>query len=319
MAGVSRTTVSFVLNNVTGMRISEETRQKVLTASRELNYHPDAYVECQSTDKAFADALLPEVLRGLHEAARQENYHVLFEPIPPNGNSSDRYSKLIRERHADGIVLSGPRFDDEELLRLHEEGFPVVLQGQLPGADIPFVDVDNVGGARLATEHLISLGHRRIALITNAPLVYTAAADRRIGYLHALSEAGLEVDESLIKAGSFNPQSGATAMEELLVADPRPTAVFVAGDTVAIGALQAAKRAGLHIPNDLAVVGFDDAPMAEFLDPPLTTVRLPAYGLGWGAGETLIRIVNDEQIQTSQIFLETELVIRKSCGATKRR
>ena len=146
------------------MRISEETHQKVLAASRELNYHPDAsarrlvrgrtqvigYVECQSPYQAFADAFLPEVLRGLHEAARQENYHVLFEPIPPNGNSSDSYSRLIRERQTDGIVLSGPRFDDEELLRLHEEGVPVVLQGQLPGADIPFVDVDSVGGARLA-------------------------------------------------------------------------------------------------------------------------------------------------------------------------
>ncbi|MFQ5406900.1 MAG: LacI family DNA-binding transcriptional regulator [Anaerolineales bacterium] len=332
-AGVSRTTVSFVLNDVTGMRISPETRQRVLDAASELKYHPDVsarrlvsgrtqvigYIECQSTGQAFADVFLPEVLRGLHEAVCDQGFHVLFEPIAPDQNSTDRYAQLIRERHVDGIVFSGPRFDNsDELLRLHDEGVPVVLQGRLPGASIPYVDVDNVGGARQAVEHLIALGHERIALITNAPLVYTAAADRRAGYAGALQRAGIPVEPALMQTGSFSAQSGAAAMRDLLALPDRPTAVFVAGDTVAIGAIQAAREAGLRVPGDIAFVGFDDVPLAEYLDPPLTTIRLPAYGLGWGAAEALVRLINGEELQTTEILFDTELIVRESCGVSRR-
>ncbi|HSD82373.1 MAG TPA: LacI family DNA-binding transcriptional regulator, partial [Anaerolineae bacterium] len=227
LAKVSRTTVSFVLNNVPGMRISDETRQRVIEAVRQLDYHPDAtarrmvkgrtniigFVLRQTPDQVFSDRFLPEVLHGLSKAASAQGYHILIEPAPPDDPSS--YMRLIRERHVDGVVLSGPRFDDEDLLRVHAEGAPVVLMGQLPNSGLPFVDVDNVGGALLATQHLISLGHRRLAFISNAKTAYTASAQRLSGYQHALAEAGLRCDESLIRYGNFTAMSGEAAMNDL--------------------------------------------------------------------------------------------------------
>jgi len=327
LAGVSRTTVSFVLNNITDMRISEETRQKVLEAARRLNYHPDAiarrmvsgktriigFVLRQSPEQAFADLFLPQVLNGLSQAAARKGYQVLFEPIAPE-NSTSMYTRLVAERHVDGIVLSGPRFDDPDLIRLHQEGAPIVLIGRIPQLDIPYVDVDNIGGARMAVDYLIRLGHRRIALITNAPLSYTASAERLEGYRQALEQAGLSYEESLVRFGNFTPQSGYQAMESLLASKPLPDAVFVASDTVALGALQAIRHAGLRIPQDISLIGFDDIPLAGFLDPPLTTVHLPAYNLGWEAAEMLLqRLHNAEDYPPESRLLPTHLVERESC------
>lgn len=327
LAGVSRTTVSFVLNNVPGMRISEETRQAVLKAAQQLNYHPDAtarrmvlgqtsvigFVMRQSPAQAFADLFLPQVLNGLYQAASDEDYHMLLQPISPD-DTSGGYVRLLRERQVDGIVLSGPRSDDQELLKIHAEGAPIVLIGQLPSTDIPFVDVDNVGGARLATQHLTSLGHRRIAMITNAPPEYTACIERLAGYRQALETAGMIFDHTLLRYGNFTPQSGALAMNELLSLDPLPGAVFVASDTVALGAMQSIRNRKLHIPEDIAVIGFDDISPAEFMDPPLATVRLPAYGLGWGAANMLIRLIEGEEVKNPHLLLETQLIVRESCG-----
>jgi LacI family transcriptional regulator len=329
-AGVSRTTVSFVLNDVPGIRISEETRQIVLQAARDLDYHPDAtarrmvsgrthvigFVLRQEHDQAFADRFVPVVLTGVSAAASAQGYKILFEPIPP-GDNTGAYTRLTRERHVDGIVLSGPRLDDEELLRSPGQGAPVVLLGQLPNTNLPYVDVNNFGGARQAAAHLARLGHRRIGLITNADLVYTASADRRAGYQAALEEAGLPYREELVRYGDFTPQSGAVAMEQLASLDDPPTAVFVASDTVALGALQALRRRGLRVPDDMALVGFDDIQLSAFIDPPLSTVRLPAYGLGWGAADLLMRLIDGEEIRAPYVLLETELVVRESCGAAR--
>jgi LacI family transcriptional regulator len=328
LAEVSRTTVSFVLNEVPGIRISEETRQRVLEAAKHLNYHPDAtarrmvtgrtnvigFILRQSPDQVFGDQFLPQVLNGLTHAAAAQNYHVLIEPIPPESEPG-AYLRLVRERHVDGIILSGPRFDDEELLRFHAEGWPLVMMGQLPNTDLMSVDIDNVGSAAAATQHLIALGHRRIALITNAQPTYTATMERLTGYRQALESACLAYDETLVEFGGFTPPSGAVAMNRLLQLSPRPTAVFVASDTVALGALQAIRGCGLRVPNDIALVGFDDVPLSEFVDPPLTTIRLPAYGLGWGAADLLLRAINHEEIQQRSVLLESELIVRKSCGA----
>lgn len=328
LANVSPTTVSFVLNNVPGMRISEETRTAVLEAARQLNYHPDAtarrmvsgktqiigLVMRQSPEQAYADRLLPQILLGLSRSASAKGYHILFEPIAPT-DRSDTYMKLIQERHVDGIVLSGPRYDDQELLKIHADGAHIVLLGQLPNSNIPFVDIDNIGGARLATQHLVGLGYRRIALITNASPAYTASADRVTGYQQALEAASIPFDQALISYGKFTVQSGINAMNELFINNSNLTAVFVASDTVALGALQAIRSQGLRVPEDIALVGFDDIPLAEYVDPPLTTIRLPAFGLGWGATEMLIRLIEQEEIQNQNVLLETELVVRRSCGA----
>ncbi len=324
LAGVSRTTVSFVLNRLEGVSISESTRERVWEAARKLNYHPNAagrklvsgksntlgLVLCQSPEQVFADAFLPRVILGVEQAAMQEKFHVLLKPVEPG--DTEGYSRLIRENHVDGIILSGPRQDDGEIVRLFSEGVPLMLLGQLPGTDLGFVDVDAVSGAEGAVVHLLEAGHRRIGMITNAPLTYTSAQQRRDGYLNALRQKNIEPEISLVKQGNYTPASGYHAMQELLAETPRPTAVFVASDVVAAGAILAARRAGLRIPEDIAIAGFDDIPMAEYLDPPLTTVRLPAFGLGWAAGERLVRLIRGEGLDQTGIYLESQLIIRES-------
>ena len=323
-SGVSRTTVSFVLNDVPGISISDATRQRVLEAAKELNYYPDStgrklasgksntlgLVLRQSHEQVFADALLPQVLLGIEQAATAQGYQILLKPLEPEDGNG--YMRLVHENHVDGIILSGPRLEEAEIIHLHQEGLPIMLMGQLPGSGLPFVDIDAVDGAARAVNHLIEHGHRRIAMITNASLEYTSAQQRRTGYQNALKNAGIEPDESLLQEGTYTPASGFKAMEILLEASPRPTAVFIASDVVSLGAIRAIKQAGLRIPQDIAVVGFDDIPLADYYDPPLTTIRIPAYGLGWAAGERLVRLVQSETLDQEGMLLESELVIRKS-------
>jgi LacI family transcriptional regulator len=328
LAGVSRTTVSFVLNDVPGRRISEETHRKVLEAARELDYHPNisarrlvmgqtrilAYVERQAPDRAFADAFLPQVLRGVHDAASASNYEVLFAPVPVE-SADNRCETLLRAGHVDGIILSGPRIDDTELRQLLETRAPIVVQGQWPGVPAASVDIDNIQAARMAVQHLVELKHKRLAMIAHAPLAFTAATTRLQGYRDVVNSNGLSSSADRVVVADFTPESGEQAMESLLASDPLPTAVFVSSDTVAMGAMRAAKRHGYSIPEDISFVGFDDIPMAIYHDPPLTTIRLPAYGIGWAAADLLIRLIDQEHVRDRKVLLESELIIRTSCGA----
>ncbi len=326
--GVSRTTVSLVLNDVPDVRISPETRQRILDVAHRLNYYPDAaarrlvsgktrtiaLVWHRGPDQTYRDAFLPGILQGITRAARHYGYHVIFYPIEPN-EPNDAYVELARGRHTDGIILSGPRADDTHLLDLHKEDFPLVLQGQLPDSDIPSVDVDNVSGARAAVEHLLAQGHRHVAMITNAPLAYTASRQRVEGYRQALERAGIPYDECLVQYGNFDEESGQAAMEALLACQEHPTAVFIASDMVALGALRAISEHNLRVPQDIAIVGFDDITAARFITPALTTVHVPTFGLGWSAAEMLIRFIERDVPDKIHVLLDTELVIRESCGA----
>jgi DNA-binding LacI/PurR family transcriptional regulator len=240
---------------------------------------------------------------------------LLFRPVEvdePNGS----YAELVRGRHTAGLILSGPRSDDAYLLDLHEDGFPVVLHGQLNGSEIPCVDVDNVQGALDAVRHLLSLGHRRIGIITNAPLVYVASRQRLEGYRQALEEADVAYDQALVRQGNFDEESGYVAIKQLLAVDDAPTAVFIASDMVAMGALRALQEEGVSVPQELAIVGFDDITAARFITPALTTVHVPTFGLGWSGAELVIRIVDGDRPKHIRFLLDTELVIRESCGAS---
>lgn len=324
LARVSRSTVSFVLNNVPGISFSEATRKRVLEAAKTLNYFPNVagkklvsgksytigLVLRQSPEQIFADAFLPQVLLGVEQAAMQQGFHVLLKPLDPNDTKG--YARLVTENHVDGILLSGPRQNDDALMQLHQQRVPIMLMGQLPRTDIPFVDVNATAGAELAVTHLIECGHKHIGMITNATLDYTSAQQRRDGYVRALKKAKLPANRARIKTGNYTPGSGFAAMNALLQMTPRVTAVFVASDVVAMGAIRAIKKAGLRIPKDIAVVGFDDIPLAEFYDPPLTTIRLPAYGLGWAGGERLIRLIQGEGLNEASLLLESTLITRQS-------
>jgi DNA-binding LacI/PurR family transcriptional regulator len=321
-AGVSRTTVSFVLNDRANTGIAEETRERVLRAAKELGYHAHGparalagglsmtigLVLLQTPDQVAADALLAETLLGIADEARSDGYRVLVEALSPDGQ---RYSDIVRSRRVDGLIVSGPRADDLELRGIVRDGFPVILQGSLPGLPVPSVDVDNRTGAAAAVAHLVGLGHRRIGIVTNAPLSYTAAADRLAGYRDALGASGIEDDGALVAEGAFDAASGYSATRALLRRAGGLTAIFVASDIVAFGALRALREAGLRVPDDVSVVGFDDIPLACHFDPPLTTVRLPARGLGAAAGRALIDRLAGRPV-TNRTLLATELVVRDS-------
>jgi DNA-binding LacI/PurR family transcriptional regulator len=327
MAGVSRTTVSFVLNHRADVKIPAGTRQRVVDAATQLGYQPNAsarqlaggrshvlaLVLHQSPEQVASDAVLAETLRGLSAAARAGGFRVMVELLVPEGPETS-YSSLLRAQHADGLIVSGPRSDDPSLQELVRDGFPVVLQGSFPDISILSVDVDNVAGARGAVEHLLSLGHRRIACITNAPLVYTAAQERLAGYKAALAAAGIAYDPVLVAEADFDAPSGHTAMAELLA---RTTfdAAFIASDVVALGAIGALRQAGRRVPDDVSIVGFDDIPLAAYFDPPLTTVRLPAFELGQAAGRALLERLAD-RANPHRTLLPTELIVR---GSTARR
>ena len=320
-AGVSRTTVSFVLNDRPGTNISLTTRERVREAAAELGYHPHAsarglaggmshilgFVLRQSPEQVAGDAALAETLSGLAAAARTAGFRVMVEPLDPVQGS---YESLLRAQHADGIVVSGPRIDDAGLARLARDGFPIVLQGSLPGINVPSVDIDNFSGALRAVEHLIGLGWRRIACITNAPLAYTASQQRLDGYRAALDAAGIPFDENLVAHAAFDAGSGHRVMADLL-RRASIEAVFVASDVVAFGAIAAIREAGLRVPDDISVVGFDDIALAAFFDPPLTTVRLPAYDLGVAVGTALLDRVAGRPVP-DRTLLPTELIVRSS-------
>lgn len=327
-AGVSRTTVSLVLNNVEGIQISEETRNRVIYTAKELDYVPDAAARALASRRAqiiglvltrsphhiASDAFLTHILDGLIGVIHLHGMRLLIDIIEPE-HQKEAYLQLVRAKHIDGVILSGPRFDDQALRALEEVGFPTVLMGQLPGTNISSVDVDNRAAARKAVTHLLSLGHTQIACITNAPLLYTAADERLNGYRDAIERGGLAYNENLVRFGDFDIESGYRQMSDLLASATRFTAAFVASDEVALGAKAALRQAGLKIPGDVALVGFDDLPMAYYTDPPLTTVHLPAIELAQQASELLLDLLKGRQVTKRKVILDTHLVVRESCGA----
>jgi DNA-binding LacI/PurR family transcriptional regulator len=324
LAGVSRTTVSFVLNDVRNFQIPEETRQRVWEAARQLDYYPDASARSlasqrsgnigvllrRSADRAFGDVFLMEVLIGIHQVTQAQRYHILLEAI--EDDAPDAYISLVRSRQVDGLIVSGPRVDDRQLRELEGEGFPVVLLGHLPESQLCQVDVDHRRAVRTAVDFLLYRGHRRIGFIGQGPPIYTATLARRRGYAEALAAADLPQNETLIAYANFSRESGYHAMQALLALAERPTGVFAGSDLVAFGALAAARDAGLRVPADIAVVGFDDVPMAADVTPPLTTVHLPAQLLGQTAAEMLLQLISGQEVTARTVLLDTHLVLRQS-------
>lgn len=327
-AGVSRTTVSLVLNNVPGVQISEATRLRVLQAARELNYVPDAAAQAlasrqsqiigliliRTPDQIASDVFLTQTLDGLIKSVHSAGMRLLIDIIEPEKQEAT-YIQMIRAKRIDGIIISGPRFEDEALDILRDSNFPTVLLGQLPDSGFYSVDVDNRAAAFTAVTHLIGLGHKPIACITNAPAIYTAAVDRLNGYRQAIETAGLNYDPGLVRFGEFDSESGYQQMRSLLESGVEFSAAFVASDLVAYGAIAAIRERGLRIPDDVAIVGMDDLPVSRFLAPPLTTIRLPAIELALQAAGTLFQLLQGEQPEQRQIILDTSLVVRSSCGA----
>lgn len=324
-AGVSRTTVSYVLNNVEAVNISEETRQRVLAAAEELGYVPDAAAQALRSGRTQtiglilprtqphpkADSAHFRIIEGLIEVAQQFDVRLLIDAVRET-QDAHTYVKLARNKRIDGLILSDVRVDDLALTELASETFPLVVLGRLPGIKVSSVEFDNWSGARSAVEHLIGQGHTRIGLIAHAPTRFTGAEERIRGYQDALTGHGITVDQALIRYGDYSATSGYTAALSLLKVDPAPTALFVTSDEVVLGVLAALRKRNVSVPGDIAVVGFDDNPFAQYLSPPLTSVRLPFEEMGRQAGKILLDMILGKAKPGRQILLETELRVRDS-------
>lgn len=334
LAGVSRSTVSRVVNGHPNVR--PEVRERVWEVIRQTGYQPHAAARSlvtrrtrviglmipQAVTTLFTDPYFPILMRGVADACNAHNYHLMLSlfsqrQIRDSRTHQDQlYQQVLRGRYLDGVVVSSAPLDDPIFPRLLEENVPFVIVGRYPHERVSYVDVDNVVGARMAVEHLLRLGHERIATITGPPNM-CAGQDRLEGYRQALAARGIPVDERLIAEGDFTEQGGRTAMQRLL--PHRPTAVFAASDMMAVGALKTIREAGLSVPEDIALVGFDDVPLASMVDPPLTTVRQPIEQLGSMAVELLISLLeNPGGDSVHRVVLPTELVIRASCGVRTR-
>jgi DNA-binding LacI/PurR family transcriptional regulator len=333
-AGVSRTTVSFVLNNVSRAGIPEETRQRVLESARFLGYVPNAAAKSlasgasqtiglvvASTEHLPVDAFIPQVLYSLCRDSHALGYRVLLETVE-DVSKPGAYDDLVRGQRIDGLIVINTRSDDAQLPELIRRNFPVVLIGASEWAALGertgVIWNDARQASRQATEHLLALGHSRIAHITFSPEDYHATQDRKLGYLEALQAANVS-DCGLLEHGNYSAESGFVAMQKLLKRRQRPTALFAGNDTVAIGAMAAIQESGLRIPQDIAVVGYDDIPTARYLSPSLTTVQVSATEHGRLAVRTLGKLMQGQKTDRMQQLQNTPLIVRDSCGARVRK
>ena len=328
-AGVSRSTVSRVINH--HPNVSAATRARVEAAVEKCSYRPHAVARSlatsrtnilgmvipESVTKLFTDPYFPLMLRGATEACNRREYHLILSLFTASVESSVMHDRMAQSGYLDGVIAANASLDDKLIPSLFEEGIPFVNIGRHPDDRVNYVDVDNIGGARMATEHLIRLGHRRIGTISG-PLDMTPAQDRLEGFREVMSTHRLPVSEGLLAAGDFTEAGGRAAMMQLL--PEKPTAVFAASDSMAIGAIKAIRAAKLRVPKDIAIVGFDDIPSALTVDPELTTVRQPIERIGQLSVETLISLLEGEAAEegrssTQRFVLPTQLVVRGSCGS----
>jgi len=327
LAGVSRSTVSRVINDQPNVR--QETRERVWQAIRESRYQPHAVARSLATNRTqiigmvipetvttlFTDPFFPLFLRGATEACNTHRYQLMLSLFTGLPDDQEMYQRVVRNGYLDGVIVASASTDDPLLPNLLRDRIPMVSVGRYPDERVNYVDVDNIGGARMAVEHLIRLGHRRIGTITGR-LDMPHGQDRLAGYKEALQANGIQVEDGLIAEGDYTESGGMTAMRRLLHASP--TAAFIASDTMAIGALRVLAQVGLRVPEDVALVSFDDIPISGAVQPPLTTVRQPIERLGATAVDLLVGLLErpaSEASAAQRIVLSAELAVRKSCGA----
>ncbi len=326
-AQVSTATVSYVLNG-TGV-VSEATRARVLAAVAELGYQPNHSARALRTRShtigvvapgiasRLADPATAEILAGLSEAATAAGYCLLIAAPTEHEAEADMALRLARSGRVDGLIIFDLRVDDERVTLLTSARIPVVALGA-PAAAIacPVVGFDLRAGATMATQHLIRLGHRRIALLT-APSDLSSSEPFYAGYTAALHAAGLRRDAALVIEAGTSEDDGLAAMQELLTARQPPTAVITATDTLAFGVMHALRDAGRAVGSDISVVGCDDLPLAAHTYPPLTTLRAPRREVGATLARHLIALIERRGAPAATLF-PLRLIIRQSTAAPPR-
>lgn len=330
LAGVNPSTVSRVLAN--NPRISEETRQRVLKAMQELGYHPNlvarnlvrrstetiGLVLPRAAEEVFLNPFFPELIRGISSIARREGYDLLLATGESEAEEKEAVLRMVRGRRVDGVILLVSRVDNRLGEELEAHRFPVALVGKpMQERDMCWVDNDNITAAFQATDYLLGLGHRRIGLILGS-LEFVVSLDRLDGYKQALQAQGLEFERKLVVHSDYTQVEGYRAMAELLERVPDLTAVLVADDLMAFGAIQAIRERGLRVPRDISVVGFNNVPMSRFTAPPLTTVEVFTYRLGARVAELLIEKIRQPAARAGQDCIATELIVRKSTAPPRK-
>ena len=326
-AGVSIATVSYALNE--SAPVSEATRARVLAATKELGYRPSVIARSLRAQESRIigyswhqlppdhwHPILDRFLHSMAEAAEAQGYHILTFTSSPGSEAWQPYEKLMLTGRVDGFIVSNTDRDDARIRHLLDSGFPFVAFGRANEEwDFPYVDVDGAAGIRQAVEHLLALGHRRIGLIA-WPETSLTGQYRYQGYVAALHAAGISPDPARVVRTEHAEASGRQAMRTLLNLPPdrRPTAVVALSDLMAIGGINAIYEAGLQPGHDVAVVGFDDVPMAQYLQPPLTTLRQPIAEVGEQAVNMLLQLIRGEELVERKVLLPSTLIVRESSG-----
>lgn len=320
-ANVAVSTVSRMLNN--SGPVSSETRKRIAQAAEALGYVPNATARSLITKKTHTlGVLLPdlygefysEVIRGIDQTAQQHQYHILVSSSHNERSEMEAALKAMRGR-VDGLIVMSPYIDAATLEANLPANLPVVLLNcNASGSRFDALNIDNYDGAYALVAHLIALGHRRIAIIKGEEKNLDAQ-ERLRGYRAALADNGETLQRDWELEGDFTQAAGYRAAEAMLHLTPRPTALFASNDAMAVGAMSALRAAGLRIPEDVAVGGFDDIPIVQYLNPPLTSVHVPISDLGTRAMKRLLEaIATGNEHEKRQDVMPTTLVVRASCG-----
>ncbi len=321
-AGVSVATVSRVINN--SDTVSSVTKLKVQEAIRKLKYKPNKVAQrlrAKNTQRNLIGLLVPdiqnpfyvEVVRGVEDYSYKKGYAVLMGNFAQDEEKEKMYLDIMRSEEIDGLIVAPANERDEKLLQIIKNGLPVACVDRgLSGVGVDVILVDNEKGAFDAVNHLIKLGHERIAYIGGLKNIPTTL-QRKDGYLRALQSNKIKVDDSIIRLGDSKHESGRIIAEKLLKLKNPPTAFFTGNNLITLGALETIHKMKLGIPDDIAVIGFDDMPWAISLNPPLSAISQPGYEIGLRAADILIQRITDPERLPVKVVLDTELKIRESC------
>ena len=322
-ANVSAMTVSRVINGAGPVK--KETRERVERVIDELHYRPNLNARSLSSKKSmmigviinrvkqvFFDNYIGQISSGVTDAAAERNYRVMFFPVQTDYNHAFAYYDIVRSHIPDGLIILRSKIDDPHIQVLADHDVPFVLVNHKKyKKNYNFVDTENVKGAEMAMNYLFARGHRKIAFLAGS-MDETNSRDRLKGYRSALAKHGIEYSEALVLYGDFNKEKAYKETGTLLPGMGRPTAILASDDYMAIGAVQRIQDEGLSVPDDIAIIGFDDVEPASFIKPALTTIRQPLVELGDAAAKGLIDIIENKQKTPVHKFLKVELIERDS-------
>ena len=321
-AGVSLPTVSKVVNGRPDVSPTTRARvEQLLDRHKYPRTGPRLSRRSGLIDLVFIGLDSPwavEILRGVEEWGAQQGTAIAVSSVRHGDARPASWTSTIASHHSDGVILVITKVTEAQVSQLRGAGIPLVVidPANTPPADIPSVGATNWAGGFAATEHLLSLGHRRIAAITGPP-DYLCSLARLDGYRSGLERAGVAFDPALVRYGDFRHEGGFSCAAELLDLPDRPTAIFAGSDQQAFGVYEAARQHGLRIPEDLSVVGFDELPVSRWASPPMTTVRQPLAEMGNAAAQMLGELIEGVPLRSTRMELTTELIVRESTAAPK--